>query len=505
MTADSYKRQDVETSVHYGKADLSAVTRDRYKAAWRRFEAWGWAHGRTVFPAAPADVIAYIESLAHDAGPWARVEEAKRTIRQVHLTNSAKDPTRGRPFAPWWSRFEAKMRSAGIAPPARPGAAAGPRGPQGGHNDPKTPEPVKDVARAKGADALAAAIELACADLNDHTARSYERAGRRFGRWCVKRGHRPYPATANSVAAYMLERASHDGVTRKTVQHELSALRAIHARTGLRHLNDDPAIASAWCRIQDLRAAPRGDQTVGATPGVFGREVLRMAAACPSTPKGLRDRAVILTLHVTAATRDELAAMNVADAATLPEIRISGTRTELDETDELARAAANALLEWLVHAHEGAEPDAPLFTAATSGARLRPADITAIVRAAAREAGIAGRITPRSLRRGRLVEAALAGASELDLQRIGRLADLATARKHLGIASMRRATPVSCPMPEDTHERVPGNTGSQNVPARPVPAQLADVDPDTRGSASIAQLAASMLLTAALTILQRSA
>jgi integrase len=149
-----------------------------------------------------------------------------------------------------------------------------------------------------------------------------------------------------------------------------------------------------------------------------------MAAACPDSVTGLRDRALVLLGFAGAFRRSELAALEIADLEAVPEgLRVTVRRSKGDpegrgQVIPIVRGTQGcpvaAVGTWLCSAEI---QKGPLFRRIRKGARVTSAGLTAhsvaqIVKAAAGRAGFDPTgIGGHSLRAGFVTSAAVAGRS----------------------------------------------------------------------------------------------
>ena len=90
---------------------------------------------------------------------------------------------------------------------------------------------VPDTTSAAIREALDHAHEFARASRSDNTLRCYDSAWRGFLTWCEIRGRDPLPATPETVAAYLADRATGNGLVELSAGSlglHLSAIAAAH-------------------------------------------------------------------------------------------------------------------------------------------------------------------------------------------------------------------------------------------------------------------------------------
>lgn len=208
-----------------------------------------------------------------------------------------------------------------------------------------------------------------------------------------------------------------------TANAHLSALRGVAReawRLGLLPADDYQRIAD----VEDVRGSrlPKGRE-------VPQGELAQLLATCDTSPKGIRDRAVISLLYVTGMRRSEVAGLDAEDldrASGSLRLRGKGNKERL----VYAAAALPALLAWLEARGEG---DGPLFLPARRGGRLEARRMSAqaileILQSRAAQAGLAS-LSPHDLRRTCIGDLLDAGAD------ISAVADL---MGHAGVQTTRR-------------------------------------------------------------------
>jgi integrase len=217
---------------------------------------------------------------------------------------------------------------------------------------------------ARDAERVAAAIE---AEIAGSTRVVYASAWRVWEDWCRRRGISAVPSQPKAVAAYLAERAE-AGLSYASIDVACCAISYRHRQDGLVDPTTDPT----------LRRVRRGlRRIIGAAPrrqahplNVAEIEQIVMAID-PTTPHGVRDRAIILLGYASAVRPSELSALRLADVATRPRgllIAIRRSKTDPDGFGQLIGVVSGerqrtdpvaALNEWLGVRPTGA---GPLFT-----------------------------------------------------------------------------------------------------------------------------------------------
>ncbi len=304
-----------------------------------------------------------------------------------------------------------------------------------------------------------------------NTVRGYESDWRHFVGWCARHHAPSLPADPRVVALYLTSLAEgrrEGGVWTEpprrvtTLDRRLSAIRHFHRAAGHELDTRDPVLRDTWRGIRrTLGIAPRGK-----APTVT--EFLRaMAGTLPSSPSGVRDRALLLVGFAGAFRRSELVAIDHAHCARHRDgiiITIPFSKTDQEGRAEevglpygahLETCPVRALTDWLALAEIS---DGPIFRPITRYGHIAPTRLTdrgvalVIKRAvsAARDAAIArgntalaesldpARYAGHSLRAGFITSAAAAGVSESDIMRQSRHKRSDTLQKYIRHATVFR-------------------------------------------------------------------
>jgi integrase len=432
-----------DDSVHVNRDKLAPATDKRYANCCSDFRQWCETQGLCPLPAPGDTVVKYLEHAIAAGTPWSATKMIRSAIRRMHRDNEAPDPTQTSDFKKGYKAFEARMQSVGIAPKPEQGK--------------RTKKSEKRTARDMAPDAVGALadrtgctlIEAACAvafeNAPDARRNTYTNSCIRFGRWCQEKQLRPYPAKVGTVASYARALAQ-SGRAESTIRTDLTGIRSVHERTGFPELTMSPDLRAASRAAQKLARQNKASRAKDEQPnanscatndvssadprGLGWAQVEAMVAACPRTPCGLRNRALILAGYVTAANPEALAGMTVEDVSELTALGVRDRTIALDLDRTADAAAAEALLDWLTSAcgPNNTDEAAPLFPSLARGRdnhdrALKPRDVNEVVGRVAAAAGIDGRITGRSLREGRLLDAARAGATLAEIKKLGGLVD----------------------------------------------------------------------------------
>lgn len=299
--------------------------------------------------------------------------------------------------------------------------------------------------------AVAAAVAAARAA---STRRVYASAWRGWERWCAERAYSPLPADPVHVAGHIAALGAL-GRSVSTIDRTLAAIAAEHQGRGL----DDPTSAPG---VRLTRAGVR--RTVGAAPRrqahpVTTDEVRRLVEACdPTSLRGLRDHALILTGYAAALRRSEVGAVALGHIAYRSAgIALSLTKSKSDQEGQgavvgIARGhgvtdPVAAVRAWISAAGLDDPQEAVFVRIAWSDRRAlrgRPLSgeaVQEILLARAREAGIDDLdLSGHSLRAGHATTAAEAGVPADRLARTTRHARLETLARYVRPAEALRDT-----------------------------------------------------------------
>lgn len=292
---------------------------------------------------------------------------------------------------------------------------------------------------------LAAAATYARAEKAEATRRAYRADFRIFASWCAERGLDPLAASPDSAAAFLAWDAG-QGAKPSTIGRRVAAIRYAYKLAGLAPPTDDERVRATVRGIRRKHgAAPR--QKAPAT----AERVLAMVASLPSTPQGLRDRALLLLGFAGAFRRSEVVALDFEDIEETAEgLRIAIRRGKTDQEGRgvviaIPRGAlacpVAAVKTWLDAAGITA---GPVFRSVAKGDRVTPArlsdrSVANIVKRHAAKVGLdPGQFGGHSLRSGFLTSAAVRGASIFKMMEVSRHRSMDTVRGYVREAELFR-------------------------------------------------------------------
>ena len=178
---------------------------------------------------------------------------------------------------------------------------------------------------ARDAERVAAAVE---AELAASTRTVYASAWHRWEEWCDARGITAMPSHPDALAAYLAERAE-EGLTYASIDVACCAVAYRHRQHGLSDPTTDPTVRRVRRGLRRIiGVAPRRQ----AHP-LDVTELTQIVDAIPAeTPRGLRDRAIMLLGYASAIRPGELAALQLADIAARPNgLLITIRRSKTDQ------------------------------------------------------------------------------------------------------------------------------------------------------------------------------
>ncbi len=239
------------------------------------------------------------------------------------------------------------------------------------------------------------------------------------------------------------------GLANATVNGRLTAVRGLFGKLLVeRRVAGNPA-DSAF--VKGLRVSD-----VSRTEGLSVDEVKAILAGCDGTLRGLRDRAILVTMFYQGLRRSEVSKLRYRDLTTRKGLlEVKGAKTSPYETIRLrpeVRTAIEDYLEVLNRELERREtrPDDPVFVSLSRirsfGKRLSPTAVNEIVKARARAAGIERRITAHSLRHTCTTVALAAGTPLHQVQRHLRHKNVQTTLRYDRERDVRR-NPTTDQMP----------------------------------------------------------
>lgn len=260
------------------------------------------------------------------------------------------------------------------------------------------------------------------------TRRAYASDFRDFAAFCAAHALPFLPSSPETVALYMTHLATQ--VTVATIRRRLAAITYAHREAGY---PDSPASTRKHFIVREVRggiARTRGSAQHGADP-LLGGEVKRIAAACPNTLLGARNKALTLLGFSGAFRRSEIATILEVCDLTFTEqglsVRLPRSKTDQEQAGRMVAIGfgehevscpVRALRTWL---DDAGLTEGPVFRGVDRHGRvaataLSTRSVSKILKRAAARAGIdPERVSGHSLRAGMATTAAIEGAEEREI------------------------------------------------------------------------------------------
>jgi len=277
------------------------------------------------------------------------------------------------------------------------------------------------------------------------TTRAYASDWRRFEAWCADRAVSALPATAETVARYLVG-AAEGGYKAATITRWAASISEAHHAAG--HATPTASLEVRAC----LRGIRRTRGTVGRQAAPITLPVLRKMLAHASRRNGelrvLRDRALLLVGFAAGLRRSELVALDIEDLEETAEGLILTVRRSKTDQDSRGRRLGilrghrhdtdpvGALRAWLTAAAIVSGPifrPIDLLTGELGSGRLSDDQVARVVQGCARRARLPHpeRYSGHSLRAGMATSAAAAGAAEASIMAQGGWRSATVARRYI--------------------------------------------------------------------------
>ena len=304
-----------------------------------------------------------------------------------------------------------------------------------------------------GQTALAAAEALARKAAAPATLRAYKADWIHYAAWCASMGFSPIPAAPKTVGGYLASLAETHAPT--TVRRRLSAIGKMH------RFNDlpwNPAHRDIQGPLQGLlRTQGRPVRKAAALTLAMLRELV---ATCDSSPRGRRDRLLLVFGFAGALRRSELVSLRVEDVAEVAGgLRLRLPRSKTDSAGQGAEVGlprgrhvetcpVQAFAAWQAIAKRKAGPLFRRISVAgnISEAALHPDAVRRILAFRCRMADVSPdgfeRLSAHALRVGFITEAYGKGVRDEDIMRHTRHRDLRTMRGYVQRAGLIAESPA---------------------------------------------------------------
>ena len=232
--------------------------------------------------------------------------------------------------------------------------------------------------------------ELGTRGSSPATLRAYRRDLLEFGAWASARRREPARIVYRDLRGYAAE-LSGRGLAKSSVARKLAAVRSFHT-----HL---VASGKATQNPADLLPSPKRDSRL---PRVLAAdEVAALLERIPATgPLEVRDRALFELAYSCGLRAEEIVSLDLGDPDFDSEtLRVTGkgSKTRMVPIGEPAQRALRRYLEQARFALEPRADEQALFVS-RRGRRLSPSDVRRRLAKWVREAAVAGRVSPHTLR-----------------------------------------------------------------------------------------------------------
>jgi site-specific recombinase XerD len=274
--------------------------------------------------------------------------------------------------------------------------------------------------------AVAAAQEFARLATAPNTRKAYRSDWADFAAWCAREHLAALPASPESIGLYLASLAGTHKIS--TIVRRLAAITKQHRNRGY----ESPA-SLKHSAVHDVIAGMRRKRGTRPEPkrALLTDELRAMVTAIPSTPHGLRDRALLLIGFAGGFRRSELAALDCGDVEDGDEgLKILIRRSKTDQGGEgrlvgipygsdPKTCPVRAYRKWIAAACITA---GPVFRAFRNRTMMDDAItdqvVARVVKKSAERVGIpANVLAGHSLRSGLATTAARNGASEMSIMR----------------------------------------------------------------------------------------
>lgn len=276
------------------------------------------------------------------------------------------------------------------------------------------------------------------------------------------RNNLPYlPSTVEAVVLYISSLAATDPpMSYATIRRRLSSISFAHRERGIA----SPATPRNHFVLREVLAGIRrtiGTAQHGAAP-ILSDQVRRIAASCPDTVLGRRDRSMVLFAFAAGSRASEVASiLEVCDLSLTVSgdmsIKLRRSKTDQDQAGRefvVARGQypetcpVRAIQAWIEAAGIG-QTGGPLFRAVNRHGKVSPnalsrRSVAKILKTAAARAGLdPARVSPHGLRAGMCTTAALAGATEMEIASLSGHSSVAVLRRYVRAAEELRCNASS--------------------------------------------------------------
>ena len=294
--------------------------------------------------------------------------------------------------------------------------------------------------------------------LSDRTSQCYASDWRVFVAWCMAAGRRPLPASAETLTLYATWLLTERHRRTTTAARHMTAVIHQHRRSGLQPPDAKDARDLLAHVKRRRREQPRGKAAL--TPDALR---LMLETCDPSSPCGVRDRALILLGFGSGLRRSEITALRLADVSFPPQ----GIAVEIRHAKTDQEGKGRTVGVWAGQ-HELTDPvravrrwievrgdwEGPLFTRMQRRGRdqfvigrsgIDGQSVAKAIKRAAKRAGLnSSDFSGHSLRAGAVTAAADAGSTEAEIMKMSGHKALTTMRGYIrSVAAFHGRNPLA--------------------------------------------------------------
>ncbi|AWM39153.1 integrase [Gemmata obscuriglobus] len=245
-----------------------------------------------------------------------------------------------------------------------------------------------------------------------------------FSSWCAKYARSPLPAAPDTVAYYLADRSQE--LKTSTLQRRLMSISDAHRTAGFDSPTKSAQVKLVWAGIRRDKGVAQNHKKPTLT-----KHIREMVEHLPQGLLGVRDRALLLLGFAGAMRRSELVGIDATDVALTDEgLVVTIRKSKTDQVQEgrtlgipygehEGTCPVRAVLAWV---DQAAILEGPLFRSVNKhghvmGTRLSDRTVAEVVKRSLVAAGHTARgYAAHSLRAGLITQAAIAGASDRDIQ-----------------------------------------------------------------------------------------
>ncbi|MBX3728507.1 MAG: tyrosine-type recombinase/integrase [Candidatus Sumerlaeia bacterium] len=259
-----------------------------------------------------------------------------------------------------------------------------------------------------------------------NTKRAYKTDWRLFVSWCDQAGRASLPSDGPTLAIYITDLAER-GVSIATIERRLATISQAHKTAGQETPTKSQIVRDVLKGIRRTKGTmPKRKKAVGVA------ELRGLVSTCDNSPKGRRDRALLLVGFLGGFRRSELAALCVGDVHIEEEglrILIRKSKTDADGHGREVgipmgnKAETCPVLALAAYLNSARITDGPIFQSfrrggTPTGKALSGNAVASIIKDRASLTGLDPEVfSGHSLRSGFCTAAARAGASEREIAR----------------------------------------------------------------------------------------